>query len=84
MAAARKPTHSRIFLKADAAEGGPAWQDRRIAAREDVECEVTVWAEDRNERHIGVDWRFTTADTRNKVRHLYRQLETGDPIACPG
>jgi len=30
-AAARKLTHARILLKADATEGGPAWQDRRIA-----------------------------------------------------
>jgi transposase len=30
-AAARKLTHARILLKADAAEGGPAWQDGRIA-----------------------------------------------------
>src|SRR5262249_38450138 len=30
-AAARKLTHARILLKADAAEGGPAWPDDRIA-----------------------------------------------------
>jgi transposase len=30
-AAARKLTHVRILLKADAAEGGPAWPDRQIA-----------------------------------------------------
>ena len=30
-AAAQKLTHARILLKADAAEGGPAWPDRRIA-----------------------------------------------------
>jgi transposase len=30
-AAARKLTHARILLKADAAEGGPTWPDRRIA-----------------------------------------------------
>ena len=30
-AAARKLTHARILLKADAAEGGPAWADQRIA-----------------------------------------------------
>jgi transposase len=30
-AAARKLAHARILLKADAAEGGPAWPDRRIA-----------------------------------------------------
>jgi transposase len=30
-AAARKLTHARILLKADAADGGPAWPDWRIA-----------------------------------------------------
>ena len=30
-AAARKLAHARILLKADAAEGGPAWPDRQIA-----------------------------------------------------
>ena len=30
-AAAQKLTHARILLKADAAEGGPAWPDGRIA-----------------------------------------------------
>ena len=30
-AAARKIAHARILLKADAAEGGPAWADRQIA-----------------------------------------------------
>ena len=30
-AAARKIAHARVLLKADAAEGGPAWPDHRIA-----------------------------------------------------
>lgn len=30
-AAAKKLTHARILLKADAADGGPAWADQRIA-----------------------------------------------------
>lgn len=30
-AAAKKLTHARILLKADAAEGGPAWHDEEIA-----------------------------------------------------
>jgi transposase len=30
-AAARKLAHARILLKADAADGGPAWLDQRIA-----------------------------------------------------
>jgi transposase len=35
-AAARKLTHARILLKADAAPGGPAWTDDRIAEAFDV------------------------------------------------
>ena len=39
-AAARKLAHARILLKADAAEGGPAWPDARIA--EAVEVSVAT------------------------------------------
>lgn len=35
-AAAKKLTHARILLKADAASGGPAWTDDRIAEALDV------------------------------------------------
>jgi transposase len=35
-AAAYKITHARILLKADASEGGPAWQDQEIADALDV------------------------------------------------
>lgn len=38
-AAAKKLTHARILLKADAASGGPAWTDVRIA--EALEVHVT-------------------------------------------
>lgn len=51
--------------------------DRRIAAREELEREVAAWEEDRNERRIGVDWRFTTADARIKLRHLYPATRHG-------
>jgi transposase len=40
-AAAKKLTHARILLKADAADGGPAWNDDRIADALDVST-VTV------------------------------------------
>jgi transposase len=39
-AAAQKLTHARILLKADAAPGGPAWTDARIA--EALEVNVTT------------------------------------------
>ena len=35
-AAAQKLSHARILLKADAAAGGPAWADRRIAEAVEV------------------------------------------------
>jgi transposase len=39
-AAARKLTHARILLKADAAPGGPAWTDDRIAEAFDVSTDT--------------------------------------------
>jgi transposase len=39
-AAARKLTHARILLKADAAQGGPAWQDGRIAEALEVSTDT--------------------------------------------
>jgi transposase len=41
-AAARKLAHARILLKADEAEGGPAWADEQIAQALDVGLS-TVW-----------------------------------------
>ena len=45
--------------------------DRRIETREELEREVTAWEEDRNERMVEVQWQFTTADARIKLRRLY-------------
>src|ERR1700710_2410350 len=36
-AAAKKITHARILLKADAADGGPAWRDADIASALDID-----------------------------------------------
>jgi hypothetical protein len=33
--------------------------------------EVAAWEEDRNERMVGVKWRFSTADARIKLRSFY-------------
>ncbi len=35
---------------------------------------VAAWEEDRNERRIEVQWRFTTADARIKLHKLYPSL----------
>ena len=50
---------------------------RRIGSREDLEREIASWEEDRNERMVEVKWRFTTADARIKLRHLYPSIQTG-------
>jgi hypothetical protein len=44
---------------------------RRIESAEEMEREVGAWQEDRNEREVGVQWRFTTAEARIKLRKLY-------------
>ena len=43
-AAAQKLTHARILLKADAAAGGPAWADRRIAEAVEVGVATASWS----------------------------------------
>jgi hypothetical protein len=36
---------------------------------------VAPWARERNRRQRGVDWRFTTADARIKLKRLYPQVQ---------
>jgi hypothetical protein len=45
--------------------------DRRLADRASLEGEVAAWVAERNRAGQGVDWRFTTADARIKLTHLY-------------
>ena len=48
--------------------------DRRIADIDTLCNEVTAWTEQRNRTSKPVDWRFTTADARIKLRHLYPKV----------
>jgi DDE superfamily endonuclease len=48
--------------------------DRRIEEAEELRREVAAWQEPRNDRAAEVKWRFTTADARIKLRHLYPTL----------
>jgi hypothetical protein len=45
--------------------------DRRLATLEDVQREVTSWQHERNQARVTIDWRFTTADARIKLKRLY-------------
>ncbi len=44
---------------------------RRIGSATRLRQVVGAWEDERNEREVGVDWRFTTADARVKLRRLY-------------
>jgi hypothetical protein len=48
---------------------------RRVADRCVMEREVTAWAERRNAAGSTIDWRFTAADARTKLRRLYPAIQ---------
>ena len=47
----------------------------RLGEQAQVERAVRAWQEARNAKAVTVDWRFTTADARIKLKHLYPSLE---------
>jgi hypothetical protein len=49
--------------------------DRRLADRATLAREVAAWQAARNADGRGVDWRFTTADARIKLKHLYPAIQ---------
>jgi DDE superfamily endonuclease len=49
--------------------------DRRVADRPTLEREVAAWETRRNAAGSRIDWRFTTADARIKLKHLYPVIQ---------
>ena len=49
--------------------------DRRIPDQPTLIREVAAWEAERNAMHATVNWRFTTADARIKLKHLYPSIE---------
>ncbi len=49
--------------------------NRRIADAETLEGEVAAWVADRNAAATTIDWHFTTADARIKLKRLYPSLD---------
>ena len=45
--------------------------DRRIDCQETMTHEVAAWEEERNANESTIDWQFTTADARIKLKRLY-------------
>jgi hypothetical protein len=51
--------------------------DRRIASVEALLDQLEPWEAERNDRAVGVNWRFTTADARIKLKRLYPAVQNG-------
>jgi DDE superfamily endonuclease len=49
--------------------------DRRIRDRETLERETRAWYMKRNQLQRSVDWQFTTADARVRLKRLYPKIE---------
>ncbi len=50
---------------------------RRIPNAAQLKQEVAAWERDRNTHATRVDWRFTTADARIKLKRLYPSIQCG-------
>jgi transposase len=51
--------------------------ERRIPDVETLSHEIATWEKERNEKKIGINWRFTTTDARNKMGRLYPDISPG-------
>jgi DDE superfamily endonuclease len=71
------PKHGSWLNMAEIELGALARQclDRRIPNLAAVDAEAQAWAKERNEKVVMVDWRFTTADARIKLKHLYPKIQ---------
>jgi len=49
--------------------------DRRISDKATLQAEVTAWAERRDTAGGSVDWRFTPADARIKLKRFYPTIQ---------
>ncbi len=56
--------------------------DRRIGDRETLAEEAGAWEAERNAGESSIEWRFTSADARIKLKHLYPEI-VEDPSYDP-
>jgi hypothetical protein len=47
---------------------------RRIGNIQSLNGELSAWHTQRNQKQKGVDWQFTTADARIKLKRLYPEI----------
>jgi hypothetical protein len=70
------PKHGSWLNMAESELGVLASQclDRRIPDKEALTKEAAAWQDERNTNHTKANWRFTIADARIKLKHLYPQF----------
>lgn len=47
----------------------------RIASMETLQAQVAAWQHERNQTRVTINWRFTTADARIKLKRLYPSID---------
>lgn len=47
---------------------------RRIPDAETLQRNIAIWERERNEAQVTIEWQFTTADARIKLKRLYPQM----------
>jgi DDE superfamily endonuclease len=48
---------------------------RRIGSLAELTAEVGAWQDERNAQEVVINWQFTTADARTRLRHLYPKIQ---------
>lgn len=50
--------------------------DRRLPDKESLQREIAAWEQQRNRESLKIDWQFTTADARVKLKRLYPSIQS--------
>ena len=50
--------------------------NRRLPNQDTLKLEIAAWEKERNQKSCSVNWRFTTADARIKLKRLYPSIQT--------
>ena len=50
--------------------------NRRLPDQDTLKREIAAWEKERNQKSHSVNWRFTTADARIKLKRLYPSIQT--------
>ena len=71
------PKHGRWLNMAETARSMLCGQclERRIEDKERMACEAGAWEQERHRSEAKIDWQFTTADARIKLKRLYPSIQ---------